>query len=116
MRRSIFGRRTLEQTESKLKSIQENVMSLYYKTVPSPVGELKLVASDKGLVAILWENDKPNRIRLKDLAENNDHPILRQTERELNEYFAGKRQEFSVPLDMRGTQFQKNVWGALLAI
>ena len=37
-------------------------MSLAYKMIESPVGKLKLVASDKGLVAILWEKDKPRRV------------------------------------------------------
>lgn len=91
-------------------------MSLYYKTVPSPVGELKLIASDKGLVAILWENDKPNRVRLDKLKENAEHPVLLKTEQQLNEYFAGKRKEFAIALDMRGTRFQNDVWNALLAI
>jgi methylated-DNA-[protein]-cysteine S-methyltransferase len=44
------------------------------------------------------------------------HPVLVQTERQLNEYFAGRRKEFSLPLDIRGTPFQKHVWEALLAI
>jgi methylated-DNA-[protein]-cysteine S-methyltransferase len=91
-------------------------MSLAYKMIPSPVGNLKLVASDKGLVAILWQNDKPSRVRLEELVEDAQHPILLATERQLGEYFAGKRKIFSVPLDMRGTSFQKNVWEALLAI
>ncbi len=91
-------------------------MSLAYKTMKSPVGELKLIASDKGLVAILWENDKPNRVRLGELEENERHPVLLKTEQQLNEYFAGKRAKFSVALDMRGTRFQNDVWNALLAI
>src|SRR5262245_16996777 len=91
-------------------------MSLYYKTVPSAVGELKLVASDKGLVAVLWENDKPNRVPLRDLQENDRHPVLLKTEQQLNEYFDGKRKEFSIALDMRGTRFQNDVWNVLLAI
>ena len=91
-------------------------MSLAYKMIESPVGELKLVASDKGLVAVLWENDRPGRVRLSELVENEQHPVLLKTERQLNEYFAGKRKEFSVALDMRGTRFQKDVWTALLAI
>ena len=37
-------------------------------------------------------------------------------ERELNEYFAGQREEFSVTLDMRGTEFQKSVWDELREI
>jgi len=91
-------------------------MSLAFKIIDSPVGKLKLVASDRGLVAILWENDKPHRVRLSELVANDKHPILLQTERQLSEYFAGKRRSFSLALDMRGTSFQKNVWEALLAI
>ena len=91
-------------------------MSLAYKTIESPVGELKLVASDKGLVAILWENDSSRRVRLTELVANEKHPVLVETERQLNEYFAGKRKAFSVALDMRGTRFQQDVWTALLAI
>lgn len=91
-------------------------MSLSYKLVASPTGKLKLVASDKGLVAILWENENPRRVRLDELREDPSHPVLCKTERQLEEYFAGKRKSFSLPLDMRGTRFQNQVWEALLAI
>jgi len=91
-------------------------MSLARKRVDSPVGKLELIASDKGLVAILWENDRPGRVRLSERVEEEQHPILAKTEQQLGEYFAGTRKEFSVPLDMRGTPFQKNVWEALLSI
>ena len=91
-------------------------MNLFYNLVDSPIGRLKLVASDEGLVAILWENDNPRRVRLSELVENPEHPILVRTGKELAEYFAAKRNKFSVPLDMRGTPFQKQVWDALLAI
>jgi len=91
-------------------------MSLVYKIIHSPVGKLKLVASDKALVAVLWENDSPKRVRLGTHVENATHPILTETERQLSEYFAGKRERFSIALDLRGTMFQRNVWEALLAI
>jgi methylated-DNA-[protein]-cysteine S-methyltransferase len=91
-------------------------MSLSYKFLESPIGNLKLVASKHGLVAILWEKDRPRRVVLNDLVENTEQPILKQTEAELREYFAGKRTVFTVPLDMRGTPFQKQVWEALLGI
>ena len=87
-----------------------------YKYFDSPIGKLKLVASETGLIAILWENDNPRRVPLKDLVEDNEHRILLETERQLKEYFAGQRSEFSIPLDMRGTTFQKDVWRALQAI
>ncbi len=91
-------------------------MSLVYKLIESPIGKLKLVASDKGLVAILWENDRPRRVRLSELVEDQLDPVLVETERQIGEYFAGKRKAFSISLDMRGTRFQKDVWEALLAI
>ncbi len=91
-------------------------MSLASKKIQSPVGELKLVASDKGLVAVLWPNDSPRRVRLEEAVTDERHSILIETERQLQEYFNGKRKNFSIPLDMRGTRFQKDVWGVLLSI
>lgn len=91
-------------------------MNLFHKFVSSPVGKLKLVASDKGLVAILWENDKPSRVPLTASMEHGQQKILVEVERQLNQYFAGERQSFSLPLDMKGTSFQKDVWEALLSI
>ncbi len=90
--------------------------SYVYKTMKSPVGELKLVGSDRGLAAILWENDKLSRVRLNVVGEDKKHPILVETERQLTEYFAGKRKKFSVKLDFVGTDFQNKVWHALLTI
>ena len=89
---------------------------LSYKFMTSPIGPLKLVASDRGLVGILWENDNPRRVRLTELVERADHPVLVRAEKELNEYFTGMRSGFTVPLDMRGTPFQRQVWEALLGI
>jgi methylated-DNA-[protein]-cysteine S-methyltransferase len=97
-------------------SLFRKSMNLACKIIDSPVGKLKLVASDKDLVAIVWENDKPRRVPLSELIANEQHPILIETERQLGEYFAGKRKAFSVALDMRGTRFQKDVWESLLAI
>lgn len=91
-------------------------MSLYYKFMDSPVGKLKLVANERGIVAILWQNDKPHRVRLDDLFEGVEFPLLIKAEKQLQEYFSGHRKSFSMPLDMRGTPFQKQVWTALLDI
>ena len=86
------------------------------KTVDSPVGRLTLVASGDGLAAILWEKDRPRRVRLNVEAEDDRHPVLVETERQLEEYFAGERKAFAVKLDVAGTAFQRKVWGALLTI
>jgi methylated-DNA-[protein]-cysteine S-methyltransferase len=86
------------------------------KTIPSPVGRLTLVASDNGLAAILWENDPPGRVRLAIVGEDAHHPVLVETERQLADYFAGRRKVFDLKLDFAGTDFQKKVWQALLTI
>ena len=87
-----------------------------FKTIRTPVGVLKLVASNDGLAAILWENDKPRRFRLDLVAEDKKHPVLLETGRQLKEYFADRRTAFDLKLDFVGTEFQKKVWHALLTI
>jgi len=87
-----------------------------YKIVNSPVGKLTLVASGDGLAGILWENDRPHRVRLDLQAEDEGHPVLLETERQLGEYFAGQRKAFALKLDVAGTPFQRQVWNALLTI
>jgi methylated-DNA-[protein]-cysteine S-methyltransferase len=87
-----------------------------YKLMDSPVGRLKLVATDEGLAGILWDNNRPSRVRLSTEAEDADHPVLVETERQLKEYFAGQRKEFALTLDVEGTAFQRKVWKALLTI
>jgi len=91
-------------------------MTLVFKWIQSPIGHLKLVGHDAGLAAILWENDDPERVRLEPLVEDPSDPILIETERQLASYFAGKLKAFDVPLDFKGTAFQKSVWAALLTI
>lgn len=91
-------------------------MPYAYTTMTSPVGTLTLVASDKGLAAILWEHEKANRVPLQEMQEEPQNPLLQDTMRQLQEYFAGTRKSFSIPLDFQGTDFQKKVWNALLSI
>ena len=87
---------------------------LYFRT-PSPVGPLFLAASTKGLVRLEFEarGQKPNPDATQ-LRESK--PALAPYVRELNDYFAGERREFSLPLDLRGTEFQLACWRALLKI
>ena len=91
-------------------------MKLSFMEMASPVGQLKLVATETALVAVLWENENPNRVRLAELVENKKHSVLLETQKQLNEYFAGQRQIFDLPLDFEGTEFQQKVWQALLTI
>ena len=88
----------------------------YFATMPSPVGELTLVASGHGLRAILWPDDD-DRVPLPEaMLEQQDRPVLTDAKRQLTEYFEGSRTEFDLPLDLRGTEFQKAAWQALADI
>lgn len=89
---------------------------LFRMTMPSPVGSLTLVGSDAGLAAVLWEQERPGRVRLEVVGEDPAHPVLAKAERQLGEYFAGARTCFDLALDFHGTDFQKAVWAALLTI
>ena len=91
-------------------------MTFAYKIIDSPVGKLKLVASDQGLAGVLWERENARPAPLSELVVDEEHPVLLETERQLGEYFAGKRKTFSIPLDLRGTAFQQKVWRALQQI
>lgn len=91
-------------------------MNYFYKMMPSPVGELTLVATEQGLAAVLWENDKPSRVPLNELRLNQRLPLLLNVEQQLNDYFAQKLKQFTLPLDISGTEFQKKVWHALMTI
>jgi methylated-DNA-[protein]-cysteine S-methyltransferase len=91
-------------------------MTYDYLWMDSPVGRLKLIATGKALVAILWEHDLPGQKAFEPLAENEDNAVLADAARQLGEYFAGKRRDFTVALDFKGTPFQKDVWAALLEI
>lgn len=91
-------------------------MTCVFKRIDSPVGTLTLVARGAKLAAILWEDDQPTRVRFGAMYADETHSVLLETERQLAEYFAGKRTCFDVPLEFTGTDFQKQVWAALLTI
>jgi methylated-DNA-[protein]-cysteine S-methyltransferase len=91
-------------------------MTLASSIIDSPVGPLTLVASDAGLVAVLWQDDDPSRVALGPVIVDDDHPVLLAAAAQLRAYFAGTRTAFDLPLDWRGTDFQKSVWAALLTI
>lgn len=91
-------------------------MSSVQWLMESPIGPIYLVASEIGLQGVLWRPHK-KASRLKSLAtEGKTCEILRQTVRQLQEYFAGKRTNFNLPIDRSGTEFQMRVWNQLQAI
>ena len=89
----------------------------YTTTFDSRVGELTLVATDQGLRAVKWPVEKVGRLPLpEEMISNPDHPVLKAARIQLEEYFAEERKEFNLPLDLRGTDFQKSAWLALASM
>ena len=91
-------------------------MPFKYLHYHSPIGRLSLLSSDRFLHGVFFEEHRhhvPDPHWQQDLA----HPILLQTQRQLEEYFTGRRFQFELPLapDL-GTAFQQQVWTALTQI
>ena len=82
----------------------------------SPMGEMIVAVTDAGLAGVWFDGQK----HLPDFHAwpvRNDHPLLRTVVAQLDEYFAGQRTHFDLPLDLHGgTAFQQIVWQALLGI
>ena len=85
-----------------------------FKTLKSPIGKITIVASDEALIA-LYVNDE-EKSQLKGAEKNDAHPVLCLVEKQLNEYFTGKRNQFDLPLKPEGTEFQTKAWRALTKI
>ena len=73
----------------------------------SPIGKLHIKATDRGLIAVDLEDDHTS------LLTNN---IVDMTIIQLKAYFQGDRSMFTVPLELKGTEYQQKVWQALLEI
>lgn len=85
---------------------------------PSPIGPLLLEADSQGLCRCTWTDDT-SQMQMPHLASVNDTTtavIMADTKRQLDEYFAGSRSCFHLPLHITGTKFQKQVWQALATI
>jgi methylated-DNA-[protein]-cysteine S-methyltransferase len=90
-------------------------MTYYHRIIPSPVGKLTLIADDKALCALVFENGKHKAQFISQPAAK--HPVLDRAEKQLAEYFRGARTAFDLPLAFhRGTEFQKKAWRALTRI
>lgn len=78
---------------------------MYTSYISTPVGNLQLQCNDEGITKVsFWEEA---------ISSADEHPLLSMCRRELEEYFAGQRKDFSIPLQLNGTTFQTRVWTAL---
>jgi AraC family transcriptional regulator of adaptative response/methylated-DNA-[protein]-cysteine methyltransferase len=94
-----------------------------YTPVDTPIGELVAAATDTHLVLLEYERrrmyeEQLSRVRnsLNCEFEKGESPVFDLLRAQLDEYFAGKRKEFTVPLHVPGTPFQTRVWHELQQI
>ena len=78
-------------------------MISYYK---SPIGFIRIESSEKGICSLVFSDEKGME------SQGMESLFIKQ----LDEYFNRKRKAFDLPLDLKGTEFQKRVWGELLKI
>ena len=95
------------------------LLDVTYRTIDSPVGPLLLAATDQGLVRVAYESENHDAV-LQSLADRISPRVLAAADRmdlaarELDEYFAGRRRSFDLPLDWRlATGFRRAVLGTL---
>jgi methylated-DNA-[protein]-cysteine S-methyltransferase len=88
------------------------VSTVFYAIMPSPVGELLLTGSPDGMTGVYLPGEglKP------DPSWELDPPRFADCVKQLDEYFAGDRDEFSLPLAAPGTPFQQEVWKELAGV
>ena len=81
---------------------------MFFTQYHSPLGSLLLTCTDRGLTGIYLNRELPMKA--------SDHPILHRTAVWLDAYFRGSPPVAEIPLDLKGTEFQKMVWQILLTI
>lgn len=86
--------------------------------IDSPMGKLTIAATASGITAIGFGTEDFNSLatKLKLTLSNTSTPLLENCAKQLEEYFAGKRRCFSLPMHLVGTEFQQKVWHALMSI
>jgi methylated-DNA-[protein]-cysteine S-methyltransferase len=90
--------------------------SIVQTSYASPLGPMLLAATDQGLAG-LWFEGQRHLPDSSGWAHDPQHPVLRQACTQLGDWFAGRRDQFDLPLDLQGgTPFQQSVWQALLGI
>jgi methylated-DNA-[protein]-cysteine S-methyltransferase len=91
-------------------------MTHYVKTLSTPMGKMILGTSETSVIALVWKKEALERIGIAAWKEGPTCTVLKEAEKQLQEYFQGNRQAFDLPLQLQGTAFQKRVWTELRKI
>ena len=91
-------------------------MTTMFTTMESPIGDLLLASDGSALTGVFMQEHRHGPESSDGWVRDDSNPLLQSAVKELREYFAGDRRDFTVPLNAEGTTFQKAVWAALLEI
>jgi methylated-DNA-[protein]-cysteine S-methyltransferase len=91
-------------------------MNSYLTLKTRLIGKLILTANETHLTGIYWTGRDHAPAALQDWKRDPNHPVLKKAARELEEFLAGQRKDFTVPLHADGTDFQRQVWQQLARI
>lgn len=97
------------------KAAEKNIMT-HYAIVKSPIGDLMLVAGATALTGLYFAGCDHIPAASHRWILNAQHPVLQRAAKQLQEYFAGKRTTFSLPLGLAGTDFQEKIWRQIALI
>lgn len=87
-----------------------------YSMLKSEIGNLMLVTDGSALTGLYFAGCEHVPTVSKHWKRNDQHPLLQMVAGQLEEYFAGKRTKFSVPLRLTGTEFQEKIWREIARI
>lgn len=87
---------------------------MYKKIIKSPIGKIEIIEENEKLIELKICNEEKNE-KKNNIIEK-DTKLLLEVEKQLQEYFEGKRTKFEIPLNPKGTEFMKKVWKELLKI
>ena len=90
--------------------------TLLYSRMKSPVGSLLLGVSNSSLVVLAFDHNLPERVAGRAVMWQESPEATKSTRTQLEGYFAGERRKFTMALELRGTDFQKQCWDELLRI
>jgi len=90
--------------------------TLYYSRMNSPVGPLLIGVSATALVALEFDRGLPKKVAGQAVIWEESEARTHAVREQLEEYFSGRRRDFDLALDLRGTDFQKRCWNQLLRI
>jgi len=97
--------------------VQSDVLIVSRRTCEAPFGVVTVIGSDLGIRYVMFNNDAhPKPLEKLHISDTDIHDSVNDAVTQLDEYFAGSRRNFELPLDLQGTEFQVAAWRALADI